>query len=108
MGWIFSGFESPVFALGVVATGSAFTDAANGVEPIQCFAQDLGRRCAPRVFASAPNVPVEGFGTLHNHHDDGRHETMLPETRRYLSALFRPYNEQLADILGEEWRGVWD
>lgn len=61
------------------------------------------------VGANAPFVPAEGFGTLHNYHENhDRRETMHPETRRYLSAVFRPYNEQLADILGEEWRGVWD
>ena len=30
------------------------------------------------------------------------------ETRRYLSLFFRPYNEKLADVLGEGWRGIWD
>ena len=59
------------------------------------------------VGATTPFTPAEGFGTLHNHHED-RRGTMRPETRRYLSAVFRPYNEELADILGEEWRGVWD
>jgi Sulfotransferase family len=29
-------------------------------------------------------------------------------TRDYLQRLFRPFNDQLADILGEEWRGIWD
>jgi Sulfotransferase domain len=29
-------------------------------------------------------------------------------TRDYLQRLFQPFNDQLADILGEEWRGIWD
>ena len=29
-------------------------------------------------------------------------------TRQYLVEFFRPYNELLADLLGEEWRGIWD
>ena len=30
------------------------------------------------------------------------------ETLAYLKLLYRPFNEELADILGDEWRGVWD
>jgi hypothetical protein len=29
-------------------------------------------------------------------------------THAYLQQLYRPYNDQLADLLGESWRGVWD
>jgi len=29
-------------------------------------------------------------------------------TREYLIEFFRPYNELLADLLGEEWRGIWN
>lgn len=29
-------------------------------------------------------------------------------TRTYLEKLYKPYNDELADLLGEEWRGVWD
>lgn len=29
-------------------------------------------------------------------------------TREYLHRFFKPYNDELADLLGEEWRGVWD
>ena len=56
---------------------------------------------------ASPFEPAEGFGTVHNSHEY-RGDQMLPETRQYLKALFRPYNELLADTLGEEWRGVWD
>ena len=30
------------------------------------------------------------------------------ETRQYLSLFFRPYNDQLADLLGEHWRNIWE
>jgi hypothetical protein len=29
-------------------------------------------------------------------------------TRAALQRLYRPYNDALADLLGESWRGVWD
>jgi len=32
---------------------------------------------------------------------------MKNSTRAYLERLYRPYNDELADLLGEEWRGVW-
>lgn len=28
-------------------------------------------------------------------------------TRAYLEQLYRPYNDELADLLGEEWRNIW-
>ena len=30
------------------------------------------------------------------------------ETRTYLQQFYEPYNDELADLLGEEWRGVWN
>jgi hypothetical protein len=29
-------------------------------------------------------------------------------TRAFMKKVFQPYNEELADLLGEQWRGVWD
>jgi len=67
-----------------------------------------------RVFArlleflgATPFIPTDGFSTMHNYHPE-RKEQMLPETRRYLSKIFRPYNELLVNMLGDEWKGVWD
>jgi Sulfotransferase family len=31
-----------------------------------------------------------------------------PEALEFLAKLYRPFNEELANVLGEEWRGVWD
>jgi Sulfotransferase domain len=31
-----------------------------------------------------------------------------PEALDYLRKLYKPFNDELADVLGEEWRGVWD
>jgi len=30
------------------------------------------------------------------------------ETMKYLRYLYKPFNDELADLLGESWRGVWD
>ena len=59
-------------------------------------------------FVGAPRfVPTEGFGTKYNTKDAPK-TPISAETRHYLSAFFRPYNEMLANELGESWRGVWD
>ena len=29
-------------------------------------------------------------------------------TLKYLAKFYKPYNDDLADLLGEDWRGVWD
>ena len=33
---------------------------------------------------------------------------MPPRMRQYLTFLYQPFNELLADLLGEDWRHVWD
>jgi Sulfotransferase domain len=33
---------------------------------------------------------------------------LAPSTRRYLEHFYRPYNERLSELLGGEWRGVWE
>ena len=35
-------------------------------------------------------------------------ESMTNETRTYLRALYAPFNDELEDLLGEEWHGVWN
>jgi len=30
------------------------------------------------------------------------------ETKAYLKRFYKPYNDELANLLGEYWRGVWD
>lgn len=34
-------------------------------------------------------------------------EPMSNRTRDYLYDFYRPYNDELADLLGEQWRGMW-
>jgi Sulfotransferase domain len=34
--------------------------------------------------------------------------TLSQETRNVVHEFYKPYNDQLADLLGEEWRGIWD
>jgi hypothetical protein len=70
-------------------------------EPNEVFSRLL------KFVGAAPFVPAQGFNASINSHEY-RGDQMLPETRKYLSALFRPYNDMLADTLGEDWRGVWD
>jgi hypothetical protein len=42
-------------------------------------------------------------------HWNGRYtESMINTTRQYLEDFYRPLNDKLADMLGEEWRGIWD
>jgi hypothetical protein len=37
----------------------------------------------------------------------GPPDKLSPQTREYLRRFFKPYNDELADLLGEEWRDVW-
>lgn len=37
----------------------------------------------------------------------GGYAPMSNSTRRFLEKFYKPYNDQVADLLGEEWRGVW-
>jgi hypothetical protein len=32
---------------------------------------------------------------------------LMDSTRHFLFRLYEPYNQRLAEILGEEWRGAW-
>lgn len=34
-------------------------------------------------------------------------DSLKNRTREYLYAFYRPYNDELADLLGEQWRGLW-
>jgi hypothetical protein len=70
-------------------------------QPTQIFSELLDFVGVP------PFVPAEGFATEHNARGPPQHP-MSNATRNYLSAFFRPYNNMLADVLGEDWRGVWD
>ena len=38
----------------------------------------------------------------------GGYPPMKNATRLFLEKFYKPYNDQIADLLGEEWRGVWD
>lgn len=37
----------------------------------------------------------------------GNYGPMNPTTRRYLERLFEPYNRQMEDLFGNDWRGIW-
>ena len=36
-----------------------------------------------------------------------KEDFLPPSTREYLEKFYRPYNDQLAELLGPEWEGVW-
>lgn len=38
----------------------------------------------------------------------GGYAPMPNATRMFLERFYQPYNDQLASVLGEDWRGVWD
>lgn len=75
-------------------------------EAFQSHPEEVFGRLLDFIGAS-PFTPTDGFGTVHNKRGLNA-SAIAPETRRYLSAIFRPYNDLLADTLGDEWRGVWD
>ncbi|KAL9189728.1 hypothetical protein ACHAXT_009403 [Thalassiosira profunda] len=41
-------------------------------------------------------------------HKNKAYDSLPDGVRQYLLHLFRPFNDFLADLLGDEWRGVWD
>ena len=43
-----------------------------------------------------------------NRRYEATHEPLGNATLPYLRRFYRPYNDELADLLGEEWRNVWD
>lgn len=38
----------------------------------------------------------------------GYEPNITAEERDYLKRFYKPYNDELVELLGEEWRGVWD
>ena len=57
---------------------------------------------------AGPYTPKDGFETKHNTKKKQNLESISPDLRSYLVQFFRPYNDQLATLLGEDWRNVWD
>ena len=53
-------------------------------------------------------LSTEFLGSDYSPNKGKYRETMSSETAQYLKKFYKPYNDRLADILGEEWRGVWD
>jgi Sulfotransferase domain len=50
----------------------------------------------------------EHFNTSYSPNPGESGLVMSNVTRAYLQRLYKPFNDQLADILGDEWRGIWD
>jgi hypothetical protein len=56
-------------------------------------------------FLDLPPLTLPKFGKIHT--TTYRVRTMKETTRRRLEAFFRPYNQYLGRLLGEDWYGVW-
>jgi hypothetical protein len=58
----------------------------------------------------------DGSWTARDDHEDvngsddeeASDDATSPVVINFLSEFYRPYNERLADLIGEEWRGIWD
>lgn len=64
------------------------------------------------VGASLSELPSQDvfesrYGIVHDHVKEPE-RYLNNETESYLRHFYKPYNEELAELLGEEWRGVWD
>lgn len=62
-----------------------------GIPPFNLDSSVLSRDYSPNKKRKKKVQPVE----------------MVKDTRVASHRLFRPYNQELADLLGEEWRNVW-
>ncbi|CAJ1945582.1 unnamed protein product [Cylindrotheca closterium] len=58
-------------------------------------------------FLELPPYEISHFDRVHKTRY-GDNVKMKPETRKKLEIFFRPYNQQLKDVLGSEWDGIWD
>ena len=65
-----------------------------GAEPIQWNQSLLDTNLGPLKKRSDPTI--------------FQPEPITNETRAYLRALYAPFNDELADLLGDEWQGVWN
>lgn len=62
---------------------------------------------APRYNFSEAELSMQ-MGPLQSLKTDQEYPQMDDMTRAYLKLLYKPFNDKLADLLGEDWRGVWD
>jgi hypothetical protein len=53
------------------------------------------------------NLPHDLPETFHEHHKHHYIAPMSESVRTFLERVFEPYNQQLGDLLGAEWAGVW-
>jgi hypothetical protein len=70
----------------------------------------LGFLGLPRIHLDAykaVNVNNKKDNKATNNNNNNNRRDMSVEIEELLRQVFEPYNRQLADLLGEEWRGVW-
>ena len=63
-------------------------------------------------FVGAPAISLEDLDFEQDYspeRDGPPFQGKMPDhIRDYLRRFYRPYNEELADLLGEDWRDIWD
>lgn len=58
-------------------------------------------------FLELQHYEMSNFESVHKtRYDDS--VKLKTETRKRLQDFFRPYNQQLKDLLGSEWEGIWE
>ncbi|CAB9521638.1 Heparan sulfate glucosamine 3-O-sulfotransferase 2 [Seminavis robusta] len=87
-------------------------------EPRKVMGEVLAFLEAPRPdFFANESVPVDTSESEKMRHarvkgisnllSIGGYDPMANSTRRFLEMFYKPYNQQIVNVLGEEWRGVW-
>jgi hypothetical protein len=89
----------------VIATDRMSTDLDNVLRQVQEF---LGLPVMefPKSVTSKDYNPLTPFRGIRN--VDKQVDRPSNETIEYLKRFYKPYNDELADLLGESWRGIWD
>ena len=63
----------------------------------------------PVAAVAARDIPAKALDRKYSPNRGGYYYPPIRnETRAYLKLLYKPFNDDLADLLGESWRGVWD
>lgn len=60
-------------------------------------------------FLKLPDHKLKRYDVIHKtKYNSQITPQMKPETRKRLQDFYRPFNQQLVNLLGSEWKGVWE
>jgi hypothetical protein len=100
-----------LYALQLRQWFSTFKDAGKSLDDVLVIQSELMKSEPGLVYANI----LEFLGMNHEplkdskEHFVGKYKiTLAPETRKMLELLYAPYNQELYDLLGDDWVGVWD